>query len=377
MDGMANKTPSVGLVLTGGGARGAYQAGVLKAVCEITDTMGVAQPFPILSGVSAGAVNAGFLAAYADDMRVAIQQLCFMWGSVRTSMIFRVDAWSLLKIAFKGVAELLFGGAIAAKRSRSLLDTRPLQDFTRRSVPYSRIQKNIDNGHLHALAVTAVSYSDGASHTFFQGHPDIQTWKRLLRKSSRTVIGAEHILASGAIPLLFMPIQLRGGYYGDGSLRNTTPLSPAIKMGAERLLVIGTRQTRNVGMSNDNYQASPARVISVLLNSVLLDAIDFDYERLTRVNATLSQLPKGASTELRPIKVCIIRPSADIGAIASEQADQMPRLLSHLVGGLGSRQESADLISYLLFEPAFTHWLMDLGYRDGMAQKDEIREFYS
>lgn len=361
----------------GGGARGSYQAGVLKGIGEITQEMGIQQPFPILTGVSAGAVNAGFLAAYSDDMRAAIQQLAHTWGSIRSDTIYKVDLWSLAKIAARGSFELIFGAYGKKSRVQSLLDTEPLRQFAYAGMPYGRIQQNIDQGHLRALAITAVSYTDGMSHVFYQGHESIQPWFRHLRKAVPTEITAEHILASAAIPLLFKPISMTDGFYGDGSLRNYAPLSPAIKLGAERLLVIGVRRPEQGILNANAYQPSPGRVISVILNSLLLDAIDIDYERLTRINGTIEKLAKRAETELKPIKVCIIRPSEDIGRIAAEQADAMPKVVRHFVGGLGSRKESSDLISYLLFEPAFTHWLMDLGYRDAMAQRQEIVEFYS
>ena len=221
----------------GGGARGAYQVGVLKGVGEITHELGVRQPFPIITGVSAGGLNACHLAAYADDMRASIQQLVHQWATLRTEHVFRVDLWSLAKIAGRGLLELLLGGLIRKKQlvKRSLLDTTPLQEFAKTGVPWERIQQNVDQHHLHSLALTAVSYTDGTSHTFFQGHPEIESWERLLRTSERTILEPRHLLASSAIPLLFSPVLMDGGYFGDGSLRNYHPLSPAIQCGADRL----------------------------------------------------------------------------------------------------------------------------------------------
>ena len=368
--------PHVGLILTGGGARGAYQAGALRAVTEITHEMGISQPFTIFSGTSAGAINAALLAAHADQMQIGAEKLTALWHDISTEQIFRTDFGSLSRTGLRWVLELFSGGAARQNVAHGLLDTAPLRELITREINFSDITKNIDNKLIKSLIITATNYTNGICHNFFEMKGEVKPWLRARRVGDRTEITPDHVMASSAIPVFFPPIKIEEDYFGDGSLRNYTPFSPAIRLGAEKVLVIPVRKQDIAGDEEEQSHPTIGRVISVILNSVLLDAVDMDYERLTRINQTLGNLRSDAETPLRPIDVCMIRPSQDIGKIAFEEEKHMPRTLRYMIRGLGSSKDAEGLISYLLFESSFTRRLLDLGYADAMAMKDEITNFY-
>ncbi len=367
----------IGLVLTGGGARGAYQAGVIKGVAEIAHELGIKQPFKVVTGISAGAINAGYLATYGRDMLQASQGLVRIWEQITSDHVFKVGPFSLMGIAFRGLFQLLTGGLLSEKKTRAVLDTSPLRRLIESNMSVLEIQRNIEGAVFDGLAITAVNYSTGYCTTFYQSNQLVHPWQRIRRSAERTQICPDHVMASTAIPLLFPPQKVGDVYYGDGSLRNHTPLSPAIKLGAERLLVIGVRHEDEGEPDDDPTAPSPGRIFSVLLNSILLDAIDIDCERLDRTNETVDKMKPWAGTDLRAVKALVMRPSQDIGEIAAEEAGAMPRLMSYLLRGLGSKEENEGLISYLLFEPPFTRRLIELGYQDTMDRKGEIVAFLS
>jgi NTE family protein len=372
---MGDNTSKIGLVLTGGGARGAYQAGAIRAIAEITKEIGIDQPFNVLVGASAGSINVSYLACRADRMFSATAELQQLWEEISTDKIFRVDTLSLLRIAARWAIELTTGALSGNKTARALLDTTPLRNLITDHFDLVKLNENINEGLLHALAITAVSYGNGSSKTFFQGPPDITAWARIRRASESALITPDHIMASTAIPLLFPPVQIGNVFYGDGSLRNHAPLSPAINLGADKVLAIAVRREEDEA---EGFSPAPTigRIASVLLNSIFLDAVDIDYERMTRVNRTLAAVNDLEDVSLRPVDVCIIRPSRDIAQIAVEEVKAMPATLRHLVRGLGTPEQTAGLLSYLLFEPPFTRRLTSLGYQDAWTQKEQIVQFY-
>jgi len=261
---------------------------------------------------------------------------------------------------------------IKKKKVNALLDTSPLKTLIKGNISFGQIQKNIDSGMIKALAIKALNYSTGIGKTFFQGHDALLGWERSGRKGEREHITVDHLVASSAIPILFPPVKIGKYYYGDGSLRNHTPFSPAIKLGAEKLFIIGVKQAN---YSPSIQYPSLARIVGLTLNSVLLDAIDQDYERLERISEIAALVDKKKGFYLKPIKTCIIRPSEDIGKIASTFISDLPATLQHLIKGLGNQQQASELISYLLFESRFTNRLIDLGYKDALNQTKEINQF--
>lgn len=369
------------LVLSGGGARGAYQVGVLTAVADICSKVKQRTPFKIITGVSAGAINATFLASGAEDFGLSVQRLATMWGKINPDQVFRTDAISLGKIGLQWVGELSFGAFAGSTPGRALLDTSPLRDLIMSNLDVSRITANIEDQVIHALAVTALEYKTSNTITYVQGSPHIEMWERSRRKAERATIRAEHVLASSAIPLLFPPVAVDDRYFGDGCLRNQAPLSAALHLGATDLFVIGVRRMSRTAdearAMNSNEAPSVARVINVLLNTVMLDAIELDIERLARINEFLNRVPE----ELHPglnfkrVQHHWIHPSEDIGAIASSMATRLPRVIRYLLKGLGPLEDASEIISYLLFDPKFCQRLMEIGYEDGMRQSSAILEF--
>jgi NTE family protein len=372
-----------GLVLSGGGARGAYQVGVMAAVSDILKSSGIEFKFDYYSGVSAGAINASFLASKSDDLHSGCSQLVNLWKDLKSEDVFYTDAVNLGKIGLKWMGELSLGALTGTTPGRALLDTSPLRGLLEANLDYQAIERNLKEKHYSALAITAVDYQTSNSITFVQGRNDLPTWNKARKISEKADIRAEHILASSAIPLLFPPVQVDERWFGDGCVRNTHPCAPVIYMGAEKLMVIGVRQ---VGMSayeervlKSTLSPSVARVINVLLNAVLLDGIELDIERLIRVNNFIAKVPAEHRKELtyKPVDYFWISPSADIGEMAARKSSRLPRVIRYLIKGLGSLEEASEIVSYLLFDPSFCGQLIELGYEDAKKQEEEIKRFYS
>jgi NTE family protein len=371
-----------GLVLSGGGARGAYQAGVLTAVSEISASLGIKKTFSIYTGVSAGAINASFLASKADDFIAGSKDLCELWTRLDHERVFKSDALSLGRIGVQWLRDLSLGGITGKPAGPSLLDTAPLREMLLENLNFSAIQKNIEEGHLTALGLTAVDYHSSMSVTFIQGSNDLKIWQRARRYAERTNINSDHVMASAAIPVLFPPIKVADRWYGDGCIRNQAPLSAAIHLGADKLLVVGVRrQTKDFVAHTPGpvRDITVARVLNLLLNSVLLDGIELDVDRLHRINEFMDRLPANLRDQMnfKSIQAVWVHPSEDIGELAFANARKLPKFVRYLLKGLGSTEDAKEIISYLLFDPDFCTQLIEMGYRDGMAQKQQISELLS
>lgn len=371
---MASLTPA--LVLSGGGARGAYQVGVLRQIARQHPEFS----FPIITGVSAGAINAAFIASHREDLAQATEQLAQRWSTLTTSTVMRTDVPSLLGNAMRIAGTVATGGARIAPATRGLVDTKPLRRFLETLVKPENIEANIRDGRLQALAVSATSYRTGDSITFVQGSPDSSMWDRFRRRSRADRIGVDHVLASAAIPLFFPACQVEGEYFGDGSLRQPYPLAPAVHLGADRILAVSSRfaSAAQADDAEPGPYPSTARILGLMLNSIFLDQLDADAERLERVNELLQRVDPKQRWRLpeREVELLVLRPSRDIGRMAALYERKLPRALRHLVRGLGTRRGSgSDLLSYLLFVPEFLSDLIELGERDAEMNRARISRF--
>lgn len=366
------------LVLSGGGARGAYQAGVLNATSEIAAKLGIKRPFEIYTGASAGAINASFLASQSENFVQATENLANLWGTIEAEQVFRSDALSLGKIGFKWMRDLPLGGLTGFSPGPALLDTTPLRELLQNQIDFSKINTNLLNGAFKALAITAVDYHSSMAATFTQSEDPVKMWIRSRRFSERCVINTDHIMASSAIPLLFPPIEVEGRHYGDGCLRNNAPLSPAIHLGASKILVVGVRRQTDIEAPRKKESPHPtlARVINTLLNAVLLDGIELDVDRLKKINQFMNKIPGELHEQVnfRTVDYVWIHPSIDIGQLAYDHSHKLPRFIRYLLRGLGPSEDSKEVISYLLFDPVFCQKLMEAGYEDGMKKKEEIQK---
>lgn len=367
---------TVGLVLPGGGARGAYQAGALDAIAEIAPE-GV-NPFPVITGASVGAINAVALATNALDFKKGVDRIIDFWDDLKTSDVYRTDLAKIMKGGAHWVASLTPLAGLGIPHPRSLLDNAPLGELLARNLDLGRIEAAIEAGALRAVGVTASSYDRARAITFFQGAPEIEDWVRVRRDGVAVRLTIEHLMASAALPFMFTAQRIGDEYFGDGSLRLTSPLSPAIHCGADRILVIGIRDAKpgEVARAEPVYP-SLGTLSGYLLDTIFMDNLDADIERARRVDHTLSLLPREqqSSTRLRDIDILVLQPSRDVRDIAREHAHEMPWTIRMLLRRLGVWGRDWRLPSYLLFEPGYCRALIDLGYTDTMARADEIREF--
>ncbi len=377
----------LGLAMTGGGARGAYQAGVLKRIGEIRQAQKQGNPFPIIGGASAGAINGAALAAGADDVPGATRRLAELWSQLKPSDVFRCDLVSQAHNSLIWILDLSFGGMFGGGNARSLLDATPLRHYLNTHLDCSRIQANIKKGDLFALAISATNYSSGKSYLFIQGAKGHPMWNRSRRVTLATKITVDHICASAAIPMVFQPVRLdtaRGSaFFGDGCLRLQQPLSPIIRLGAEKILAIGVRCENLEHQEESDNQKDPsvAQVMGVLFNVMFLDHLATDVEHLERLNQLLisghiTQLGIEGCERMRPLTVMSIAPSVNLTDVAARHQKDMPYLIQYFVNSLGRDADScSDLMSYLLFTPKYTRELINLGYHDAEARIDEIESY--
>ena len=371
----------IGLVLPGGGARGAYQVGVLKAVAEILPRRSP-NPFSVISGTSAGAISSAVLASQARVFRHAVADLERVWGHFRSHHVFKSDSWTMLKSSAHWAAAVIFGG-LGVGNPRSLLDNSPLREMLGRAINLHSIQESIDRGYLDAVTVTAAGYGSARSVSFYQGKSTHQPWDRVRRVGRPTEITLDHLMASIAVPMMFPPVMIQREYYGDGAMRQATPLAPAVHLGADRLLVIGVRDEEvdpPPGPDEEIPYPSLGRIAGYVLDALFMDGLSQDLERLTRVNTILEQVPgkvlDTGATKLRYIDALIMLPSRDIREIAVRHVHEMPRPVQLLMSGLGALNYGGrQLASYLLFEQGYTQELIKLGYEDGLARRDQLQSF--
>lgn len=368
---------TLGLVLPGGGARGAYQVGALKAIAEIVPEE--SNPFPVITGASVGAINAAALAATVQQFRPGVEALVRFWRSLHTSDVFRTDLASIAWGGLHWIVSLTPVASLGIPNPRSLLDNAPLRDLLLANVDLAPIDAAIRSGALKAVSVTASSYTRGRAVTFFQGAGDIAEWSRSRREGVAATLTIDHLMAAAALPFVFPAQKIGREFYGDGSLRLTSPLSPAIHTGADRILVISARDRKPDASPASNQVPYPSlgEIGGNMLDIIFMDNLDADVERTRRIDHTLSLLSADTrdGTTLRDIDVMVLEPSQDIRAIARQHADAMPWTVQMLMRRLGMWGRDWRLPSYLMFEPPYCEALIDLGYRDTMARSSELARF--
>jgi len=371
-----------GLVLAGGGARAAYQVGVLQALKEILPEPRI-NPFAIICGTSAGAVNAGALAVHADDFARAVDNLLGVWRNFEPRHVYRADFAGATANSIRWLAAFLFGAFIKNRRI-SLLDNRPLEHLLARHMDFSRIDVNIKAGALDAVAITCSGYTSGQSCSFFQSVDSMEGWQRSQRIGIKTHIGVEHLMASSAIPFVFPAYKLNREYFGDGSMRQVAPVSPALHLGADRVLVVGTAKIRNDAPDRTRGDLFPtlAQIAGHVMNSIFLDSLAVDLERLERINRTISAVDpatlKKMGLSLHHVDVLVLTPSEPLEGIAVKHVRSLPWTIRFFLRSVGAmRRGGANLASYLLFERGYCNELIELGYNDTMKRREEVEAFLS
>lgn len=376
---LQGRAQHIGLVLSGGGARAAYQVGVMRAIAEMLpgDTP---NPFDVICGTSAGGLNAAGLATHASSLRDGVAMLESVWGEFRTDQVYRTDWPGVIARGWRFMMTLALG-RLRRDLPISLLDNAPLRQLLHERLNMARVQDGIDQGFLRALCITASGYSSGESVSFFQGAPGLESWRRARRLGLRSAIAIEHLMASAAIPMFFPAVRVNREFFGDGALRQLSPISPALHLGAEKVLVIGVGgQSRRQVREKTVAYPSIAQVVSHIMNSSFVDSLEADVERLTRINRTLSLIPdevRAQQTSLREVDVLVMSPPAEVlDAIAMRHARLLPKSIRMFVRGSGATHRSGSgVLSYLLFEAPYCQDLMDLGYHDGCARREELRRF--
>lgn len=379
---MSDSQADLALMLSGGGARAAYQVGLLRVL---------AREFPgvvpgILTGVSAGGINAAYLAARQGTFVEKVEHLADIWSGIRIDNVFRVDLRDLAAHTVGWGSRLLGGGRQPLARARSLVDTAPLRELVGRLLEANGgevpgIRQSLEDGWLRAIALTASSYTTGQSVTWVQTREDcrIDSWERPQRKSVGCRLGVEHVMASAALPFFFPAIEVDGGWYGDGGIRLTSPLSPAVHLGATRIIAISTRYTRSRDEADRPAIAGyppPAQVAGVLYNAIFLDQLDHDALELGRINDLIARLPESERGGHRRIDLLLLRPSVDLGRLANDYEPDLPRPFRFLARGLGTREtRSNDMLSLVMFQPDYLRRLIEIGEADAVARMDDLRRF--
>lgn len=377
--------PKVALILTGGGARAAYQVGVLRALSELLPK-DARTPFPIICGTSAGSINSTILAVDAANFRHAVRRLITVWKNFHVRHVYRADMFGAFRTSARWLLAALSGGRLrnlsGSSHPVSLLDNSPLAALLKKYVDFSAIQRNIDAGDLTALSITCSGYSSGQSVTFYQGHADLQNWSRARRIGIAMPIELDHLLASSALPFIFPPTRINREYFGDGSMRQIAPVSPALHLGADRLLVIGVGRQLQPNAERIQSSAFPtlAQIAGHALNSIFLDSLEVDLERLQRINRTIELIPEDVRAKshypLHKVEFRVITPSEELEKIAADFSSELPRTIRLLLSSVGgTRRSGSNLLSYLLFEKSYCRALIKLGYKDTMSRKDDLLSF--
>lgn len=363
------------LILPGGGARGAYQVGVLKAICEIQGCN--KNPFPVICGTSAGAINAAVIASHAHDMQTGVRSLELFWRSMKCERVYRTDAWTVLKSGLRFATTLLSAGLIAG-HPKSLLDNEPLREFLSKELKLEGIDTAIAKNALQAVSVTASGYISAGATSYYQGADNIQPWERPKRKGVPTKLQLSHLMASSALPFIFPAERIGNEFFGDGGMRLTAPLSPAIHLGANRILVIGTRDEKpDLPPGELSEYPSAGEIGGYLLDTIFMDTLNADLARLNRINKTLKLVSKEQrkQTNLIEIDSLVIRPSRDLRDITHTHVHEIPRSVQILLRTIGGWGRDWRMASYLLFASSYCSELIDLGYADGMESELELRRF--
>lgn len=381
-----------GLILTGGGARAAYQVGVMKAISDILLEEGwdaKDNPFGIICGTSAGAINATALACRCDNFRESISSILHVWENFEAAQVYRADSLGVIRSGARWLSLMSFGWLLNKWRKSppvSLLDNSPLAGLLSRMLDMDRLDQTLASGVLRALAVTASSYTAGQHLTFYQTLADIEPWVRSQRLAQRDFIGVQHLLASSAIPFIFPAVPLNWGghleYCGDGSMRQLAPISPAIHLGAKKVLIIGAGRLVEPPHETAEQAQYPslAQIAGHAMSSIFLDSLAVDIERLTRINKTLSMLPPEmlAKTPLKPVEILVIAPSERLDEIASRHTHSLPLPVRTMLGGIGATEaRGATLASYLLFESTYTRELIELGKKDTLEKREQVCSFFA
>jgi NTE family protein len=374
---MRGQRPTIGLVLTGGGARSAYQVGVLRALTELLPRQ--RNPFQVIVGTSAGAVAASVLAAEAHHWRQAVVGLEQVWANFRVSQVFHADTPHMLRAGAHWILALLTGGFLLSP-PKSMLDNSPLRELFGKNIDWSGIRTSVARGHLRAVALCATSYASGQSVAFYHGTDDIHDWARAQRLGRRSDLTLDHLMASVAIPLLFPPMPLSDEYFGDGAMRQMNPLSPAIHLGANRLLILGVRARRQAGVAVTRLPETtptPGQIFGYMLDTLFTDQIYGDLEQVERINQLVRAAP-AAAPGLRAVETLMLAPSVDPREVAARHTGAIPPGLRALLRVIGaSDAEGGQLASYLMFEAPYTRELIELGYRDAMEARSALMAFMS
>ncbi|MGZ3790387.1 MAG: patatin-like phospholipase family protein [Bacteriovorax sp.] len=372
------------LVLNGAGARTAYQVGALKALGEIFPQE--KSPFGIICGTSAGSINGAYISSHAEDWKTATESLAQIWSQLYLDQIFETSGYSLSRISSAWISRILLGDLHKRHReSNHMLDTKPLGKLLTEKIDFPAIHQHIHKKNLQAVSFTSIEYFEQTTVTFFDAHPDLLEWTHTGRKGVRCELDKKHVLASTAIPVFFPPVKIGGSYFGDGCLRQSSPLSPAIHLGADRILSIGIRQkkkeTKHVSEHIKRQPPAFAEILGELFNALFLDSLDPDIERLERINEAIRNASSGMSDSrfgLREIPNLHLAPSCNLGDLIPDIINNLPVVFRYFIKGLGAsdfNSQGKELISYLAFTKECVNPLLSLGFEDTMKRKAEILKF--